>query len=159
VVPPGDVLLDVLPATLLFAVGITLVVAPLTTALMSSVPVRNAGLGSAINNAISRVGQPLILAVLFIAINATFYGTLASRIPGADVSSAAFRDGVQPLNRPTAELPQDQLAIVNSASTDAFHLAMLVSAALLLGGAAVNGLGLRTGRTVEVDSEAPLALG
>ena len=42
----------------LFGIGI-LVVAPLATALMGSVPVRNVGLASAINNAISRVGQPL----------------------------------------------------------------------------------------------------
>ena len=43
-------------------VGISLVVAPLTTTLMGSVPVSNAGLASAINNAISRVGQPLLSA-------------------------------------------------------------------------------------------------
>ena len=40
---------------------------------MSSIPVARAGLGSAINNAISRVGQPLIGALVFIAITATFY--------------------------------------------------------------------------------------
>jgi EmrB/QacA subfamily drug resistance transporter len=158
IIPPVDTLIDVLPTTLLFAVGITLVVAPLTTALMGSVPVRNAGLGSAINNAISRVGQPLILAVLFIAIAASFYGTLASRLPGVDVSSAAFHKDVQPLNRPAALLPADQVAIVREASTDSFHLAMVVSAGLLLAGAAVNGLGLRQGKAVDVgDAEAGAA--
>jgi len=45
---------DVLPTTLLFGLGIALLVAPLTTALMASIPVARAGLGSAINNAISR---------------------------------------------------------------------------------------------------------
>ena len=54
-----------LPGLLLFGIGISMVVAPLTTALMSSVPVQKAGLGSAINNAVSRVGSPLIGAVLF----------------------------------------------------------------------------------------------
>ena len=70
VVPPTDVFLDVLPAVILFGVGITLVVAPLTTTLMGSVPVANAGLGSAINNAISRVGSPLLLALLYLVITA-----------------------------------------------------------------------------------------
>src|SRR4029079_215730 len=70
--PPTDVLFDVLPAVLLFGVGITLVVAPLTTTLMGSVPVANAGLGSAINNAISRVGQPLLLALISLALTGRF---------------------------------------------------------------------------------------
>ena len=65
--PAVDALIDVLPAVLLFGVGITLVVAPLTTTLMGSIPVGNAGIGSAINNAISRVGQPLLGAVIFVA--------------------------------------------------------------------------------------------
>ena len=45
VMPPSDTLVDVLPAVILFGIGITLVVAPLTTTLMGSVPVANAGLG------------------------------------------------------------------------------------------------------------------
>ena len=43
---------------------------------MGSIPGRFSGLGSAINNAISRVGQPLLGAIIFIAISATFYATL-----------------------------------------------------------------------------------
>ena len=45
------------------ALGISILVAPLTTALMSSVPTRNSGLASAINNAISRIGPLLAGAV------------------------------------------------------------------------------------------------
>ena len=67
-IPPSDYFVDVFPGSLLFGVGLALLVAPLTTALMSSVPVRRAGLGSAINNAISRVGAPLASAGLFIVI-------------------------------------------------------------------------------------------
>ena len=55
-VPPVSYLTDVLPANLLFAFGIAMLVAPLTTALMTSVPVGNSGLASAINNALSRIG-------------------------------------------------------------------------------------------------------
>ena len=142
-----------MPSTLLFGVGIMLVVAPLTTALMASVPVRNAGLGSAFNNAVSRVGQPLILAVLFIAISATFYGSLASQVPGMDSSSDAARKTLQPLNPPPAGTAPAEAAAIGIASTDAFHLAMLASAALLLAGAAVNGFGLRGGRVTQVESD------
>ena len=100
--PPRDVWIDVLPTSILFAIGLTLVVAPLTTALMASVPVRNAGVGSAINNAISRVGQPLILALLFIPITAVFTSELANNDPYLDFSDPVIRAGVQPLNPPTA---------------------------------------------------------
>ena len=151
--PPASLFIDVMPSTLLFGVGIMLVVAPLTTALMASVPVRNAGLGSAFNNAVSRVGQPLILAVLFIAISATFYGSLTSQVPGMDSTSDAARKTLQPLNPPPPGTPPAEAAAIGIASTDAFHLAMLASAALLLAGAAVNGFGLRGGRVTQVESD------
>jgi EmrB/QacA subfamily drug resistance transporter len=151
--PPSDVFIDIFPAILLFGVGITLVVAPLTTALMNSIPVRNAGLGSAINNAVSRVGQPLIMAILFIAISATFYSSISAHISGLDTSSAQVRQEIQPLNPPKIQLPPDQLATVNQASTDAFHLAMLVNVALLLAGAGVNAVGLRRGVTADTSAE------
>ncbi|HET8776347.1 MAG TPA: MFS transporter, partial [Candidatus Limnocylindria bacterium] len=61
-IPPADTLIDVVLGLTIFGIGISMLVAPLTTALMSSVPVRNAGLGSAINNAVSRAGSPLVSA-------------------------------------------------------------------------------------------------
>ena len=56
---------------------------PLTNTLMGSIPGRFSGLGSAINNAIARVGQPLLGAVIFIAISATFYSSLGVARAGA----------------------------------------------------------------------------
>jgi EmrB/QacA subfamily drug resistance transporter len=156
--PPPDFWIDVLPAVLLFGIGITLVVAPLTTALMSSIPVRNAGLGSAINNAVSRVGQPLLLAILFIAISATFYATLQDQVPSLDTSSAEVRQELQPLNPPAASVPPDVATAADQASTDSFHLAMLFNAGLLFAGALVNRFGLRAGlpaRSSAGSAEAP----
>ena len=142
-VPPADVIVDVVLGLLVFGAGISMLVAPLTTALMSSVPVRNAGLGSAINNAVSRVGSPLISAVLFIAITGAFYPTLAALVPGLDVNDPQVRDEIQPLLSPPADTDPALAEAARRASTDAFHLAMLVSAALLVAGAALNGVGIR----------------
>ena len=141
--PPSDTFIDVLPGIIVFGIGISMLVAPLTTALMSSVPVRNAGLGSAINNAVSRVGSPLVNAVLFIAITATFYPTLAGLVPDLDVEDPAVRAQVQPLSQPDEGVDPAVADAARQASTDAFHLAMLVSAGLLVAGAAINGFGLR----------------
>jgi EmrB/QacA subfamily drug resistance transporter len=130
---------DFLPAGVLFGIGITIMVAPLTTALMTSVPVRNSGVASAINNAISRVGPQLLGALIFVFLTATFYSDLAARVPGLNVASAVFRATVSPLNRP----PDPALVgVVRDASTSSFHLAMLISAAMLLLGAIVNAAGI-----------------
>jgi MFS family permease len=141
-IPPADVLIDVLPAMLLFGFGIALIVAPLTSTLMNSVPGPRAGLGSAINNAISRVGAPLIGAVIFIAISATFYAVLGD-LTGLDANASDVRHGFPPLNPPTVDATEDQLDAAREASVQAFHQAMLVSAALLGIGGAVSFFGLR----------------
>jgi MFS family permease len=141
--PTSGYLIDVLPGGLLFGAGLTLLVAPLTTAVMGSVPTRRAGLASAINNAVSRVGAPLISAVIFIAIVGSFYSGLEARVPGLDASQPEVRRAIPPLNPPAESVPDDQQAAARDASTDAFHLAMLVAALLLFTGAAVAAVGLR----------------
>ena len=141
-VPPVDFLVNILPGGILFGIGISILVAPLTSALMSSVPVHNSGLGSAINNAISRIGPQLAGAAIFVAVTATFYGSLANRL-GADPASSALRKAVGPLNRPAPGTDPAIAAAATLASGDAFHVAMLVGAGLLLAGAVVNLVGIR----------------
>jgi hypothetical protein len=128
---------------LLFGAGLTVMVAPLTTALMASVPTANSGLGSAINNAISRVGPQLAGALIFVAITATFYVGLASRVPGLDPGSDDIRELVSPLNPVGPTVPSDIAKAAHLASTDAFHLAMVVAAVLLIAGAIVNLVGIQ----------------
>lgn len=141
--PPIDALVGPLPGIVIFGIGLSLLVAPLTTALMGSVPVRNAGLASAINNALSRIGQPLFAAAVFIVVSGTFYSTLAAAVPGMDPSSPELRAGYEALNPPPKDAPPALVAASKVASTDAYHLAVIVAAALLLSGAAVNAVGLR----------------
>ncbi|HEY1830889.1 MAG TPA: MFS transporter [Acidimicrobiales bacterium] len=54
----------VLPAVLIFAVGLTITVAPLTATAMASVPATHAGVASAINNVVARAGGLIAVAVL-----------------------------------------------------------------------------------------------
>jgi EmrB/QacA subfamily drug resistance transporter len=140
--PSQGYLIDVLPAMIVFGLGISMLVAPLTTALMNSVPTGNSGLASAINNAISRIGPLLATAVIFIGVSAAFYGGLADRLPGTDVSSAEVRHDLPPLNAPAQEASEAQRTAAREASTDAFHLAMLIAALLCLAGSAVNWAGI-----------------
>ena len=157
-VPPVSTIVDILPFVLLFGIGISLVVAPLTATLMSSVPVRNAGLASAINNAVSRIGQPLLSALIFVVVSGSFYAALAGAVPGLDPSDPSLRAMVQPLNPPLASTPPAIAAAAHVASVDALRLAAVVCAALLAAGALANWIGLRPGaEDSEADGETPRA--
>jgi hypothetical protein len=143
--PPASVVIDVLPFSILWAVGLALVVAPLTTTLMSSVPVANAGVASAVNNSISRVGQPILAAVIFVLVSGSFYATLAGAVPGLEAADPALHAMVQPLNPPRPGAPAAVAEAAREASTAALHLAALACAALLVGGAVTSWVGLREG--------------
>jgi len=54
----------VLPGVVLFAAGLTLLVAPLTTTVMTSVADESSGIASGINNAVSRVAGLIVIALL-----------------------------------------------------------------------------------------------
>ena len=141
-IPPVSVWIDVMPAVVLSGLGISLVVAPLTTTLMGSMPTRYSGLGSAINNAISRVGYPLLGAFTFIAVSATFYAALGSAAPDLDTTSTAVRAAFQPLYPPEGATAA-QAAAAAQASMSAFNLSMLAAALLLAIGSLVSFIGLR----------------
>jgi EmrB/QacA subfamily drug resistance transporter len=57
-------LLHVLPGVIVFGLGLTTLVAPLTATVMSSAPSDDVGVASGVNNAISRAGGLLAVAVL-----------------------------------------------------------------------------------------------
>jgi len=62
---PGDsYVLRVLPGTIAFGIGLTLMVAPLTTTVMASVSDHQSGTASGINNAVSRVAGLIVIAML-----------------------------------------------------------------------------------------------
>jgi hypothetical protein len=147
-------LVDFLPGSIIFGIGLCIMVAPLTTALMTSVPVANSGLASAINNAISRVGPQLAGALIFVFLTADFYSHMAHDLPAVDVYSVVFRSHVSPLNTPS---DPGLIAAAREASTASFHLAMYIGAALLLAGAIVNAVGIRNPSPKKVEETAESA--
>jgi len=72
---------EVLPGVLLFALGLCLTVAPLTSAVLGSISSKEAGVGSAVNNAVARVATLMAVAVI-------------GAITGPLVSVEAFRRGI-----------------------------------------------------------------
>ncbi len=82
--PGASYLTDVLPAVVLFGLGLSTLVAPLTATVLTAAPAEHAGVASGVNNAVARAAGLLAVALL---------PTLAG-LSGADYESAgAFDSG------------------------------------------------------------------
>lgn len=55
---------ELLPGILLFGLGLSITVAPLTSAILGSIESKQAGIGSAVNNAVARIAGLLAVAVI-----------------------------------------------------------------------------------------------
>jgi EmrB/QacA subfamily drug resistance transporter len=62
--PGSSYVADVLPAVLVFALGLLLVVAPVTTTVLGDVGPTRSGVASGVNNAVARIGSLIAVAVL-----------------------------------------------------------------------------------------------
>jgi EmrB/QacA subfamily drug resistance transporter len=127
-----DYLTEVLPGVLVFGLGLSATVAPLTNTVLSSVPQHHAGVASGVNNQVSRIATLLAIAVVGAVIAARFEAVLGS-------SSVA----------PLSGGPPDVVA----ASVAAFHLGTAVGGVLLMLGGLISLLGIVNPRP---DAERPV---
>ncbi len=89
------------PAVVVLGIGMAISVAPLTTAVMESVPTREAGVASGVNNAISRIAGLLAVAVFGLILSAGFNRTLSRSLAQMQLSSSV---------RQSAEMQRSKLA-------------------------------------------------
>jgi hypothetical protein len=82
---------DVLPALLVFAVGLSTTVAPLTAAVLADVDEADAGIASAINNAIARIAGLVGVSVVGLVAARTLVG---DSFAADDASVRAFHEVV-----------------------------------------------------------------
>ncbi len=147
-----DYVSEVLPALLLFAVGLSMTVAPLTAAVLAGAGAEQSGIASGVNNAIARVAGLLGTAALGAIVAASFASSLESRLAGAPLGAAAraaAREAKRlPLGRPDVHaLPPAQgralASAAEHASLHSFHLGMIIAAALVAMGGVVGVVGIR----------------
>lgn len=63
-----------LPGVIVFGLGLTITIAPLTAAILGAIDARQSGIGSAINNAVSRVAGLIAIALLGVVIGTEVTG-------------------------------------------------------------------------------------
>ncbi len=142
---------DVLPALLVFSLGLSFTVSPLTATVLADASEMDAGIASAVNNAIARTAGLVAVAAVG-AVVASFYGTrvdarLGHRLPASSQAAvrAAKRHTFGTID--AAALPAADRAFARRATAtageDAFHVAMGIATGMLvvagLGGFALHG--------------------
>ena len=129
------------PAMVVLGLGMAVSVAPLTTTVMNAVPANRAGLASGVNNAVSRIGGLLGIAVLGIVIVHSFNRALDGRLARMDLSpEVRLSIDEQRARLAGAELPsgidaRTRVALkqaIDESFVFGFRLVMLTAAGLAL---------------------------
>ena len=145
-------LADILPAILVFGLGLSAIVAPLTATVLDSVPENRAGIASGVNNGISRVAGLLAIAVLGAVISAQFGSSLDASLGNRELSPEGARTVDDAKSKPlavprTGDLAAAEAAEITAAASDAstsgFHLGVGIAGLLMICGGIVAGVGIR----------------
>ena len=140
----------VFPGLAVFALGLSMTVAPLTSTILGSVHPGHAGVASGINNAVSRVAGLIAIAALGAVIAGSFQSHLQSDLQRHPLTRPApgvvARARARPLvtsdpYAPAADRRQLHTALTR-ASVSAFQLGMTIAAALAIVGGLVSLLGI-----------------
>jgi EmrB/QacA subfamily drug resistance transporter len=129
------------PAMIVLGLGMSGVVAPLTTTVMDSVSERQAGVASGVNNAVSRVASLLSIAVLGMVAFHVFNTQLAQKLDISNLSAPVKNAVLEQRNRltqiePPKDLDIDQEQVlkrsIDGSFLSGFRWVMIISAGLAL---------------------------
>jgi EmrB/QacA subfamily drug resistance transporter len=152
---------EVLPGLLVFSLGLSMTVAPLTAAVLAGSE-HEAGIASGVNNAVARVAGLLGTTAVGAAVAASFTSTLDARVAhtplGVAAHAALGHAKRLPLGLPDVHgLPAGQAHALTHAAEQAslhsFHLGLAIAAALVAAGGLAGAIGVRNpGREVPAAS-------
>jgi EmrB/QacA subfamily drug resistance transporter len=146
-----DYVTELLPALVVFSLGLSATVAPLTATVLADADPSNAGIASGVNNAIARVASLLAVAALGAVIAAQASNALDDGLRGVPLSRPAAvaveQARRQTLARVDPAVTGPEVArAVQDASVRAFHVGIGIAAALVAAGGALGLAGIRNPR-------------
>lgn len=153
----ADYLTAVLPAAVVFGVGLAMTVAPLTATVLAAADRRYAGIASGVNNAVARVAGLLAIAAVGAVVAAQLHAGLDRQAAAArePATRAYVRDARErPLALPDRRAPEPVHDAVRAANVDAFRSGMIVSALLMIAGGLIAALGIENPRRAGAPEEA-----
>jgi EmrB/QacA subfamily drug resistance transporter len=151
----ADYLSEVLPALLVFGLGLAMLVAPLTATVLGAVEENHAGVAAAVNTTLSRVAQLFAVAVLGAIVSLAFAShvdaTLRPTALGPSSRAAISRAKRQPLGSPSlVGVPPGERVLLRAtfedASVHAFRVADTIAAVLVASGGLIALAGIRNPR-------------
>ena len=148
--PGADYATTILPGVLIFGLGMSATVAPLTATVLGSVPAGHSGVASGVNNAVARVASLLAIAALGAVVSSSFQSRLAHDLAAGPARSHAAaivaRARTRPLEIDLAGVASAIRGPVRASQADAsvhaFRLAMAIAAALAALGGVLALIGL-----------------
>ena len=154
-----DYFAELLPGLLIFSIGLTATVAPLTATVLADAEERNAGIASGVNNAVARVAGLLGVAALGAVVVAQFNASLddAMRARTLPVAGNSAVQGARErgLARLEADQPPELRRAVAAASVDAYRFGMGSAAVLVALGGALALIGIRDPRRPVRSADCP----
>jgi MFS family permease len=150
-----DYVTDLLPALIVFGLGLSITVAPLTATVLADADDSNAGVASGVNNAIARVAGLVAIAAVGAVVSAEFESRLEDEV-GAQAARPAVASALegardQPLSALEVEgVPADVQESLREAgeeaSVGAFRMGIAISTVLVALGGVLGLVGIRNPR-------------
>jgi EmrB/QacA subfamily drug resistance transporter len=157
-------LTDLLPGLLVFGLGLSITVAPLTSTVLADADESNAGIASGVNNAIARVAGLVAIAAVGAVVAASFGSRLVDEVGDQanrpQVAAALEAAKEQPLSAVEVQgVPEDVQASVREAAEDAsvgaFRVGVGISTVLVALGGILGLVGIRNPRRRVAAADCP----
>jgi EmrB/QacA subfamily drug resistance transporter len=161
----AEYLTDVLPGLLVFGLGLSMTVAPLTATVLADADDSNAGIASGVNNAIARVAGLVAIAAVGAVVAASFGSKLEDEIGQAALARPEVARAVDEAKRQplavveVSGVPDDVAASVREsakdASVSAFHVGLGIATALVALGGILGLIGITNPRRKVAAADCP----